>query len=274
MPVEFGRLYSGVGPRCKHPEMTTAEGTESETVTSGCDVKDDGLAEPLKGVHPAIKQVTQCCSMRFDDVRSLLVSDAERYFFYTDRKYSRRSFALILVTQPGILATALYRFGHWAYQQEALKERWCRLIYGLARRPVEILTGISISPTTHIGPGLYIAHFGGVVIGDDCVIGTNCNLGHDTLIAPSGRGERRGSPQLGDRVNVTCGGRVLGPVRVGDDVMIGVNVVVTVDVPDRTVLAAPPPIVLSHRGSFDYVRYADDASDGDRTASASLISDA
>ena len=78
---------------------------------------------------------------------------------------------------------------------------------------------------------------------------------------------------MGDRVNVTCGGRVLGPVRVGDDVMIGVNVVVATDVPARTVLAAPPPIVLSHRGSFDYVTYAGDVSDPDRNESAALRSD-
>ena len=201
------------------------------------------------------------------------VPNAARYMFYTDRKYTRRSFALILVTQPGLLASALYRFGHWAHQRAALKGRLGRLLHELARRPVEILTGISISPTTHIGPGLYIAHFGGVFIGEDCVIGTNCNLGHDTLLAPSGRGDRRGSPKLGDRVNVTCGGRVLGPISVGDDVMIGVNVVVAADVPARTVLAAAPSVVLSHRGSFDYVRYTDDELDPQRRASARLTSD-
>ena len=220
-----------------------------------------------------MKQAMPCCTMRFDDIRSLLRADAERYLYYSDRRYSRHTFAIILVTQPGILATALYRFGHWAYQQEGLKGRWCRLLRELAKRPVEILTGISISPTTHIGPGLYVAHFGGVFVGGDSVLGSNCNLGHDTLIAASGRGERRGSPQLGDRVNVTCGGRVLGPVHVGDDVMIGVNVVVSSDVPPRTVLAAAAPIVLSHRGSFEYVRYAGDTSDPDRSESAGYSSD-
>lgn len=154
-----------------------------------------------------MNQVRQCSAMRFEDIRSLLRTDAERYLFEGNRQYSRRSVAIILVTQPGFLATALYRFGHWAYQQGGLKGRWCRLLRELAKRPVEILTGISISPTTHIGPGLYVAHFGGVFVGGDSVIGTNCNLGHDTLIAASGRGARRGSPRLGDRVNVTCGGR-------------------------------------------------------------------
>ncbi len=218
-------------------------------------------------------EAMQCCAIRGDDVRSLLRADAERYFFYSDRKYSRRWLPLLLVTQPGMLATALYRFGHWAYQQGGLKGRCYRLLRELVKRPVEVLTGIHITPTAHIGPGLYIGHFGGVVVGADCVIGANCNLGHDTLIAASGRGERWGAPRLGDRVNVTCGGRVLGPVCVGDDVMIGVNVVVAADVPARAVLAAAPPIVLSHRGSFDYVRYAGDASDPERSGSVRLSSD-
>ena len=198
-----------------------------------------------------MNHATHCCTMRFDDVRSLFRADAERYFYYTNRRYSRPSLALILVTQPGILATALYRYGRWAHQQAGLKGRWCRLLHELARRPVEILTGISIEPTAHIGPGLYIGHFGGVIVGARCVIGTKCNLGPDTLIT-SGRGDERRSPELGDRVNVSSGACVLGPIYVGDDVMVGVNVVVVADVPARTVLAAPLPVVLSHRGSFDY----------------------
>jgi serine O-acetyltransferase len=220
-----------------------------------------------------MSQASQCCTMRVDDIRSLLRTDVDRYLYYTKRRYSRRAVIGMFFTQPGILATALYRFGHWTLQQGGMTGRTCWLLHELAKRPVEIMTGISISPTTHIGPGLYIAHFGGVIVGEDCVIGTNCNLGHDTLVAPSGRGDRRGSPQLGDRVNVTVGGRVLGPVRIGDDVMIGVNVVVATDVPDRTVLAAATPTVLSHRGSFDYVRYAGDESDPDRTASANRRTD-
>jgi serine O-acetyltransferase len=215
---------------------------------------------------------TQCCKMHLDDVRSLFRADAERYLYYTNRRYCRRSLAVILATQPGILATAEYRFAHWAHQQRGLKGRWCRLLHQLTRRPIEILTGISIEPTAHIGPGLYIGHFGGVIVGASCVIGAKCNLGPDTLIT-SGRGDERRSPQLGDRVNVSSGGRVLGPIHVGDDVMIGVNVVVVADVPARTVLAAPPPVVLSHRGSFTYVRYPGDEFDPNRSQSAALRND-
>ena len=81
---------------------------------------------------------------------------------------------------------------------------------------------------------------------------------------------RRRSRVVSFRRGAVCRGRILGPVRVGDDVMIGVNVVVAKDVPDRTVLASPSPTVLSHRGSFDYLRYAGDETDSDRSASARL----
>ncbi|HEY3940934.1 MAG TPA: serine acetyltransferase [Acidimicrobiales bacterium] len=202
---------------------------------------------------------------------ALVRTDAERYLFYTGRSRNSRSLVVIWLTQPGLMATALHRFGHWAFQRSGARGRAGRLLYEVARRPVEILTGIWIAPNTHVGPGLYIAHFGGVMVGADSVIGTNCNLGHDVLIAPGGRGEQAGSPRLGDRVNLTCGARVLGPVTIGDDAMIGVNAVVVKDVPPRAVMAAPPSVMLSGRGSFDYVRYPDDDTDEQRLASARQV---
>ena len=215
------------------------------------------------------RQAAPCCTPDVSDLRASIRSDLDRYLFNTERSYSPVAAAVTFATQPGLLATAHYRFGHWAQKQRGLKGTVSRALHLLGRRPVEVLTGISILPTAHIGRGLYIAHFGGVVVGP-CVIGENCNLGHDTLIGTGGRGERRGAPHLGDRVNVTCGGRVVGPVHVGDDVMIGLNAVVTKDVPARAVVAAPTAVVISHRGSFDYLDYPDCESDLARCASARL----
>lgn len=218
------------------------------------------------------RQAAPCCTPDVADLRALIRSDLDRYLFNTERAYSPLAAVVTFATQPGLLATAHYRFGHWAQKQQGLKGTMSRALHLLARRPIEVLTGISILPTAHVGRGLYIAHFGGVVIGP-CIIGDNCNLGHDTLIGTGGRGERRGAPKLGDRVNVTCGGRVVGPVHVGDDVMIGLNAVVTKDVPARAVVAAPTSMVISHRGSFDYLDYSDCESDPARCASARLALD-
>lgn len=38
-------------------------------------------------------------------------------------------------------------------------------------------------------------------------------------------------PQVGDRVSFGAGSKIIGPVKIGDDVEIGANAVVTKDVP-------------------------------------------
>jgi serine acetyltransferase len=40
-------------------------------------------------------------------------------------------------------------------------------------RKVVDLTGISIATSAEIGPGLYIGHFGGIVVGGEVVAGEN-----------------------------------------------------------------------------------------------------
>ena len=116
------------------------------------------------------------------------------------------------------------------------------------KRPVEILTGISISPTTHIGPGLDVAHFGGVFVGGDSVLG--CELQSGARYPHRGGRPRRAARlsaagRQGKRDLWRARPRTRTRRRRRDD---GLNVVVSSDVPPRTVLAAAAPIVLSHRG--------------------------
>ena len=82
---------------------------------------------------------------------------------------------------------------------------------------------------------------GDAVFGDDCVIrqGVTVGLRH--------RGQR-GSPVLGDRVDIGAGAKLLGPIRIGNDVAIGANAVVLTDVPDGCVAVGVPARVLPRRG--------------------------
>ena len=117
-----------------------------------------------------------------------------------------------------------------------------RLIYPVLSRVNDIVNGIWISPDADIGPRLFIAHYGGVVIGA-ATIGANCNIGNHTTIGKSGRGAGAGRPVLADRVVVAPSARVLGPLYIGADAMIGVNSVPITDVPDRRI----PARLISYR---------------------------
>src|SRR4030095_2942890 len=71
------------------------------------------------------------------------------------------------------------------------------------------------------------------------------------------RGRRRGTPVIGRNVYIGPGAKIVGAVRVGDDVAIGANCVVTDDVPDHAVVAGIPGKVISFAWSAGYVTRTD-----------------
>jgi serine O-acetyltransferase len=211
--------------------------------------------------------------------RSLL-ADADRYVHYDGKVPSdRRSAALArmgaLVTHPGLQATAVYRFGSYVHSRSLgatpdSRAKLLRLIFLPVSKISQIITGIWISPVAEIGPGFYIAHFGGVILGP-CKIGENCNLGHGVTVGKSGRGARAGNPKIGDRVNLAAGARVLGDVVIGDDVLVGANSVVNRSLPPRAVAVGVPAKVVSRKGAFEYVDYPGMDGDPARTASMAAL---
>jgi serine O-acetyltransferase len=104
--------------------------------------------------------------------------------------------------------------------------------------------GYDIHPGAMIGPGLYLTgHPGGVVVSPLAVIGEGCSLSHGVTI-----GEVDGeAPVLGHNVHVATGAKIIGGVRVGNNVTIGANAVVTRDIEDDTVAAGVPARVISRK---------------------------
>ena len=103
----------------------------------------------------------------------------------------------------------------------------CRfMVYPFARRMLSHYTykfGISVPFETSIGSGFYIGHFGGIVVNEKSVIGRNCNISHGVTLGEANRGEKKGCPVLGDNVYVGPGAKIVGAVRIGNDVAIGAN---------------------------------------------------
>jgi serine O-acetyltransferase len=113
--------------------------------------------------------------------------------------------------------------------------------------------GFDISYRTTIGKGFYIGHFGGVVIHGDVEIGENCNLSQGVTIGVLVRGKKSGIPKIGNRVFMGPGATILGGITIGDDVLIGTHAIVTFDVPNNSVVAAPLASIISEKGSQDYI---------------------
>jgi serine O-acetyltransferase len=93
-----------------------------------------------------------------------------------------------------------------------------------------------------IGPGLLIAHCGGITLHPDVVIGRHCDLAHHVTIGTRGVGSK-GTPRLGDNVYVGTNAVLIGPIVVGDHARIGANSLVMSDVPEgATVIGVPAQI--------------------------------
>lgn len=193
------------------------------------------------------KRAAAAAPMRFGELKFLLRSDLYRY-------EGRRDFAALARTYRGAPG---FKYTFWM--------RVCRYLRGSpARYPLFVLAhamlerckykyGISIPYNTQIGAGLYIGHFGGIVVNEHAVIGKNCNLSHDVTIGQANRGKRMGYPVVGDRVYFGPGSRVLGKLVLGDDAAVGANCVVTRDVPEHGVVVGVPGRVISREGSAGYV---------------------
>ena len=98
--------------------------------------------------------------------------------------------------------------------------------------------GVRLSEQASIGAGFCLIHPRDVVVGN-ARIGENCLVFHEVTIEGG-----KGGPELGDRVDVYVGAKVLGEVRVGHDAKIGANCVVTSDVaPGCDAVVAPGRII-------------------------------
>ena len=132
----------------------------------------------------------------------------------------------------------LYRIAHFLNNLEL--KFIARLISQLAR----FLTGIEIHPGAVIGKRLFIDHGMGIVIGETTTIGNNCTIYHGVTLGGTGKDKYKRHPDLGDNVIVGCGAKVLGPIKVGDNVKIGANSVVLKEVPENsTVVGIPGKVV-------------------------------
>ncbi len=149
----------------------------------------------------------------------------------------------------GFYALLVYRFGRWRY---SIQSRFVRMpfsfLYHLMKFLADVLLGIELPCETVLGRRFVIEHVGGIVISGDSVFGDDCVVRNGVTVGLRRRGHR-GSPWIGDRVDIGAGAKVLGPIRIGNDVSIGANAVVLCDVPDGCVAVGVPARVIPRRAT-------------------------
>jgi len=163
-----------------------------------------------------------------------------------------------LLFAPRVWAIVAFRFARWVQTARVSILRVpLGILVALIAVFVDIATSIELPPQVAIGPGLFIPHTGYIVVGSTTTIGRHCTLTQGVTIGHRGGGQISSfaGPVIGDRVYIGPGAAVLGPIKIGDDVLIGANAVVTRSVPARAVVAGNPARVISMKGAFDLVSY-------------------
>jgi serine O-acetyltransferase len=185
-----------------------------------------------------------------------------------------RDFRRYRVTADPALRTVFLTQGFWAScvyrvsRAALLRTRLARPFIAIAQKLIEIVTGISLPPQCEIGEGLYIGHYGAIIVAPPSRVGHNCSLAQNVTVGIAGSGENRGAPVIGNRVFIGAHSIIVGRITVGDDAVICAGSVVTRSVPARAMVMGNPARVVSYDGSFDYVFY--DGMDADPARKASL----
>jgi serine O-acetyltransferase len=144
------------------------------------------------------------------------------------------------LTRRGLWTMAVYRFGNWRYTiKNSLLRKPFSLLYKLLKIVNEIVTSTELPCEARVGRRLIIEHSFDIVVSGDAVLGDDVVLRNGVTIGLR-HTKQRGSPTIGNRVDIGAGAKILGPITIGDDVAIGANAVVIADVPANHIAVGVP----------------------------------
>jgi serine O-acetyltransferase len=155
-----------------------------------------------------------------------------------ERDPAARSRLEVFLVYSGLHAIWAQRITHWLWVHDVkFLARWLSQF-------VRNLTGVEIHPGAVIGPGFFIDHGMGVVIGETAEIGADVTLYHGVTLGGTSLAKGKRHPTIGDRVVIGAGAKVLGAISIGEDSRIGANAVVVKSVPANSVVVGVPGQVV------------------------------
>lgn len=143
-----------------------------------------------------------------------------------------------LLFENGYQAVVLHRMAH------AFKTRGIPFAGPFFHRLSMFLTGVDIAPAAQIGPGFRISHGVGIVVGNGVRVGSGCLMMQGVTLGAPTQAKIDEMPTVGDNAILGANACLIGKLTIGNGVLVGVNAVVTRDVPDGAKVLAPAARVV------------------------------
>ncbi len=160
-----------------------------------------------------------------------------------ERDPAARSAFEVVLCYPGVHAIWIHRVSHALWGAGwTTTARW---LSHLGR----FLTGIEIHPAATLGPGLFIDHGMGVVIGETAEVGRNVSLLQGVTLGGTSNKREKRHPTLADNVVVGAGAKIIGAFTIGAGSRIGAGSVVVREVPENSVVVGVPGRVTFRDGA-------------------------
>lgn len=117
---------------------------------------------------------------------------------------------------------------------------------------LRVFTDCKINYAAAINKGLVLHNFAGIEINPKCA-GENLTVNQNVCIGPDYISP--GKPILGDNVFVGAGAKILGDIKIGNNVVIAANSMVTSSIPDNCSVVGNPAKIVSRGVTSDYLSF-------------------
>ena len=160
-----------------------------------------------------------------------------------ERDPAARSALEVVLCSPGVHAIWIHRVAHACWRGGwHLAARW---VSHVAR----FLTGVEIHPAAILGPGLFIDHGMGIVIGETAEVGRNVSILQGVTLGGTSLKREKRHPTIGDNVMIGAGAKVIGGFTIGAGSRIGAGSVVVREVPENCVVVGVPGRITFRNGA-------------------------
>jgi serine O-acetyltransferase len=159
-----------------------------------------------------------------------------------ERDPAARSALEVVLCSPGVHAIWIHRVAHGFWRGGwYLTARWVSHVG-------RFLTGIEIHPAAVLGPGLFIDHGMGIVIGETAEVGENVSILQGVTLGGTSLKREKRHPTIGDNVMIGAGAKVIGGFTIGAGSRIGAGSVVVREVPENCVVVGVPGRITFRNG--------------------------